>query len=101
MTLYLDIDRWNYAFDRARNLPRFLKRAARETGDPVLLALSTLNDPRPAMDALGKWVEDDWDAASINTEPLCTATPDEMAYRALYVDSRLAPLWAALSKATP
>lgn len=99
MAYYLDIDRWPYAFDRARNLPRFLRRAARETGDAVLVALGTLDDPRPVLDALARWVEEDWEAiqaTNLNAQPLCTATPDEMAYRAEHVDVRLAPLWAAL-----
>lgn len=99
MAYYLDIDQWPYAFDRARDLPRFLRRAARETGDAVLAALGALDDPRPALDALALWVEEDWDAVqdiNPNAEPLCTATPEEMAYRAEHVDVRLAPLWAAL-----
>lgn len=99
MVYYLDIDHWPYAFDRARNLPRFLRRAARETGDTVLDALGTLDDPRPVLDALARWVEEDWEAVqrtNANAEPLCTATPEEMAYRAEHVDVRLAPLWATL-----
>jgi hypothetical protein len=99
MIYHLDIDGWPYAFDRARNLPRFLRRAARETGDAVLRALGTLDDPCPALDALDMWVEEDWEAAqatNLNARPLCTATLDEMAYRAEHVDVRLAPLWAAL-----
>lgn len=99
MAYHLDIDRWPYAFDRARDLPRFLRRAAQETGDAVLRALGTLDDPRPALDALALWVEEDWEAVqrtNANAEPLCIATPDEMAYRTKHVDVRLAPLWAAL-----
>ncbi len=99
MIYHLDIDGWPYAFDRARNLPRFLRRAARETGDAVLRALGTLDDPQPTLDALALWVEQDWEAiqaTNLNARPLRTATPEEMAYRAEHVDVRLAPLWAAL-----
>lgn len=98
MNCYLDLDRWNYAFDRAKNLPKFLRRAATETGDPVLLALSTLQDPRPCMDALSDWVEEDWDDVSPICVPLCTASPEEVQYRAEYVDQRLMPLWKALQE---
>lgn len=95
----IDIDHWPYAFDRARDLPRFLRRAARETGDPVLAALGTLDDPRPVLAALARWVDENWEAVQATcaaAEPECTASAAEMAYRAEHVDSRLAPLWAAL-----